>query len=311
MAPKKRPAPSKASGQEAKRKKTVMKLDKKVETSRYVEEGKSYAAVGHHFKVNESTVRYIKKKENEIRKSVSMTYYGTAKAVSTVRDKTIVKMESALSFWIKDCRKKNVPLDSNIIRQKARQIYQQLSTPTASQGGERISPRTGVQYGRNWPVLEENAVPDVPYEDEAKASGFKAQKDRVILLMCGNAAGFMLKPGLIYKAANPRALKNKNKALLPVFWMHNPKAWITKVLTEYWFHKSFIPQVRQYLADLDINFKVLLIMDNAGGHPLDLYSKGVPAWIPSSQHHLSPPAYGSGVIRALQGTLHRKLPPAP
>ncbi|XP_066981081.1 tigger transposable element-derived protein 1-like [Macrobrachium rosenbergii] len=85
----------------------------------------------------------------------------------------------------------------------------------------------------------------------------------------------MLKPGLIYKVANPRALKNKNRALLSVFWMHNPKAWIIKVHTKYWFHQSFIPQVRHYLSDLGMEFKVLLIMDNAGGHLLDLYYKGV------------------------------------
>lgn len=30
-------------------------------------------------------------------------------------------------------------------------------------------------------------------QDEAKASGFKAQKDHVTLGMCGNAAGFMIK----------------------------------------------------------------------------------------------------------------------
>ena len=64
---------------------------------------------------------------------------------------------------------------------------------------------------------------------ELNAPGFKTQKDRVTLIMCGNAAGWMMKPGLIYKSANPWTLKNKNT--LPVFWMHNSKAWITKVLT--------------------------------------------------------------------------------
>ncbi|XP_063599692.1 tigger transposable element-derived protein 1-like [Penaeus indicus] len=36
-------------------------------------------------------------------------------------------------------------------------------------------------------------------QDEAKALGFKAQKDCVTLAMCGNAAGFMIKPGVIYR----------------------------------------------------------------------------------------------------------------
>ncbi|XP_064077623.1 tigger transposable element-derived protein 1-like [Macrobrachium nipponense] len=135
----------------------------------------------------------------------------------------------------------------------------------------------------------------------AKAFGFKAQKDKVTLLMCGNAAGFMLKPGLIYKAANPRTLKKKNTALLPMFWMHNPKAWITKVLMECWFHQSFIPQVNQCLADVDMEFKVLLIiMDNAGGHPLDLYYKGVKLeFLPPNTTSLLQPM-DQGVIRAFK-----------
>ena len=71
---------------------------------------------------------------------------------------------------------------------------------------------------------------------EMKAPGFKAEKDRVTFIMCGNAAGWMMKPGLINKSANTRAFKNINKNTLYVLWVHNSKAWITKVLTSYWFH---------------------------------------------------------------------------
>ncbi|XP_066976300.1 tigger transposable element-derived protein 1-like [Macrobrachium rosenbergii] len=368
-----------------------MKLEEKVKLLDMLKEGKSFAAVGRHFSVNESTVRYIKKKEAEICKSVSMSYFGSAKTVATVRDKTIVKVESALAIWIKDCQKKNVPLDSNIIREKARQPYQQLSTakegddivraeegveegeleflgfdePAEEEEGEEpqagpSSAPQGFQASKGWfhrfqkrfhlksvtlhgesasadteaaakypeafkKIIEEKGyhpeqvfnmdetglfwkkMPSRTYlmKDEAKASGFKAQKDRVTLIMCGNAAGFILKPGLIYKAANPSALKNKNKALLPVFWMHNPKAWITKVLTEYWFHQSFIPQVRQYLNDLAMEFKVMLIMDNAGGHPLDLSYKGVQLeFLPPNTTSLLQPM-DQGVIRAFKALYAR------
>lgn len=103
-----------------------------------------------------------------------------------------------------------------------------------------------------------------PMKDEARAPSFKAQKDRVTLLMCGNAAGFTLKPGLIYKSANPRALKNKDKNVLPVFWMSNKKACVTKFLMSNWFIQCFISQVKEYLKNLSIEFNVLLLMDNAG-----------------------------------------------
>ena len=113
------------------------------------------------------------------------------------------------------------------------------------------------------------------FKEEAKPSDFKAHKDRVTLLKCGNAAGFLLKPALINKPKNPKALKNKNERLLPVHWMHNNKAWITKLLTINWFHQCFIPQVRVYLLEKYLPCIVLLFMDNAGGHAANLMYDGV------------------------------------
>ena len=43
--------------------------------------------------------------------------------VVTVRNKTIVRMESALVLWISDC-KKNIALDTNITRTKSKKLYE-------------------------------------------------------------------------------------------------------------------------------------------------------------------------------------------
>ncbi|XP_051934853.1 tigger transposable element-derived protein 1-like isoform X3 [Hippocampus zosterae] len=112
-------------------------------------------------------------------------------------------------------------------------------------------------------------------DEGARASGFQAPKDRLSLIMCVNAAGYMIKPALICKSKNPRSLKNKNKNLLPVYWMHNPRGWISKVLTCDWFYHCFIPAVKVYLVQAGFEFKVLLLMDNTGGHTLNLSHKGV------------------------------------
>ena len=101
-------------------------------------------------------------------------------------------------------------------------------------------------------------------KEELGASSFKAQKNRLTLFTCSNVAGYMLKPGLINKSANPRALKNSNKTALPLYWMHNKKAWVTKPLMSTWFRQSSIPQVKKHLNDLCMEFKVLLILGNAG-----------------------------------------------
>lgn len=93
--------------------------------------------------------------------------------------------------------------------------------------------------------------------------------------------------------------------------MYNPKAWITKILTLNWFHQCFIPQAKEYLHNLCIEFKVLLVMDNAGGHPLDMYYKVAVGRVASYQNHLTHLAYGSRCDPCLQGTLHSEFSPTP
>lgn len=103
---------------------------------------------------------------------------------------------------------------------------------------------------------------------EKKASGFKAAKDRVSFLLCSNASGDrMLKPLLINRSLRPRALKGKDLKKLPVHWMANKKAWMTSAFFTEWFNNCFIPEVEVYLEQKGLDFKVLLIVDNASSHP--------------------------------------------
>lgn len=68
---------------------------------------------------------------------------------------------------------------------------------------------------------------------EKTAPGFKVAKERLTLLLGGNAAvDFKLKPLLIYLSENPRAFKGCNKSSLPVIWRSNKKAWTTSSLFE-------------------------------------------------------------------------------
>ena len=55
--------------------------------------------------------------------------------------------------------------------------------------------------------------------------GYKATKDRLIMLFGGNASGdIKRRPLLVYHSENPRALKNKARGSLPIVWKSNPKA---------------------------------------------------------------------------------------
>ncbi|GFS95938.1 tigger transposable element-derived protein 1 [Trichonephila clavipes] len=103
---------------------------------------------------------------------------------------------------------------------------------------------------------------------EKTASGHKASKDRVTLLLCSNASGDrMLKPLLINKSLRPRALKGKDLKQLPMHWMASPKAWMTTAIFTEWFNDCFVPEVEAYMKEKSLDFKVLLIVYNAASHP--------------------------------------------
>ena len=142
-------------------------------------------------------------------------------------------------------------------------------------------------------------------QGEAKAPGFKAQKDRLTLVMCGNAAAFMIKPGLIYRSKNPRALKTKNKDALPVYWMHNAKAWMTKALNLDWFKNCFIPKFKCYWRGKGLDFKVVLLVDNAGGHADDLAYDGVQIEFPPPNTTSLIQPMDQGIIRAFKALYTR------
>ena len=106
---------------------------------------------------------------------------------------------------------------------------------------------------------------------EKSQPGFKVAKDRLTLLFGGNASGDLkLKPMLIYRSENPHALKGYSKHSLPVYWKSNKKAWVTKSLFEDWFKNCFCPEAERYCKSINLDFKILLILDNAPGHPTAL-----------------------------------------
>ncbi|XP_037768584.1 tigger transposable element-derived protein 1 [Chelonia mydas] len=108
-------------------------------------------------------------------------------------------------------------------------------------------------------------------KEEKSMPGYKAAKDRITLLFGANAAGdFKLKPLLVYRSENPRALHRYSKAFLPAIWKFDPKAQVNKDIFEDWFNYHFVPSVRNYCSKNNLAFKALLILDNAPGHPTSL-----------------------------------------
>nr|XP_053647227.1 tigger transposable element-derived protein 1-like isoform X3 [Cherax quadricarinatus] len=107
-------------------------------------------------------------------------------------------------------------------------------------------------------------------QEEKALQGHKPMKDRLTLLLCGNASGdFKVKPLLVYHSENPQVFKKNNiiRSKLSVMWKANSKAWVTKQIFIEWVNEVFGPSVKKYLLKNQLPLKCLLLMDSAPAHP--------------------------------------------
>ena len=81
---------------------------------------------------------------------------------------------------------------------------------------------------------------------------------------CSNAAGTHKRSLLVSfgKSANPRAFKGYK---IPVVNRATNKGWMSTSLFFDWFKNHFIPEVKEFLTQ--VNIKALFILDNAASYP--------------------------------------------
>lgn len=134
---------TKAPGKTAKTRKTDKKrnsvdLAKKIKILDRLREGLGAAAVGREFEMGESTVRGIKKLEDKIRKSVSAGASISLSKTSHARNPLFEKMEKMLNIWIEDMNQRNMPLNGECIRMKAKRIFDHLCQEATAAGNDGV-----------------------------------------------------------------------------------------------------------------------------------------------------------------------------
>ena len=63
-------------------------------------------------------------------------------------------------------------------------------------------------------------------------------------------------------------MKGYSKNLLSVHWRANQISWMTSSLFQNWGLTCAIPEIKAYCYKENLNFKALVLVDNAPGHPV-------------------------------------------
>ncbi|XP_042227670.1 tigger transposable element-derived protein 1-like isoform X2 [Homarus americanus] len=305
----------------AKRARKGITLDIKLDVLRRFDAGEKLTQISKTLGLATSTVGSIRYNRDKIKSSAQAATPLTARTLYFHRSHVMLNMERLLSAWIEDQTQRNVLINTMIIQEKAKSLYNDLQKKEdatseakhfqASKGWferfkkrhnlhaikticEAASPDT--EATRKYPdelkkIIDEGGyTPEQVYnvdetelywkrlpattficKEEKSASGFKASKDHLTVLLGGNAAGDMkLKPLLVYHSENPRAFKGYAKSNLLVIWRSNKKAWMTIGLFQDWFTNYFCPAVERYSDKHNISNKALLLLDNAPSHPVNL-----------------------------------------
>ncbi|XP_068605023.1 tigger transposable element-derived protein 1-like [Brachionichthys hirsutus] len=293
--------------QPAKKKRKAIDLDTKMVVIKRHEGGQKVNVIAREMRLSHSTVSTILKDKERIRDAVEGSAPMHSTVITKQRTGPIHEMEKLLHAWIEEQIRNRTPVSLLTVQAKARSLFQTLKERAGRSYGREFVASTGwfkrferrfrlqnVRLGSfvdelDGVIAEEGYLAEQIFSahetglfwkrmpartcihgDAESAPGRKAFRDRLAVLLGGNVAGFKLKPFVIYHTETPRALRDVNKHTLPVHFRSNHRARMTQELFEDWFVNCFIPPVREYCLGRGVPFRVLLLLDDAPGHPPNL-----------------------------------------
>lgn len=302
--------PSRGDGRGPSRKRRQICMEQKMKIILKHEMGQSLSSISRELGFATSTVNSILKDRERIKEHVKRSASLKSTVITKQRSGAIYEMEKLLTIWIVDQIKKHVPLSMAAIQSKARSLYEDVKIKfgcsdakfVASNGWfQRFKHRAGFHDSKAngeaasadskaaecFPFILKKVIEEGGYStqqifnvDETELSWRNLLKDQGIrfrvptvndsvrLLLGANAAGdCKLKPLVLNKSS---ALEGFDISNLPVHYHAHPKSWLTNEAFEDWFLNCFVPEVGDYCSGEGIPFKILLVLDNAIGHPPNL-----------------------------------------
>ena len=120
-----------------------------------------------------------------------------------------------------------------------------------------------------------------------------SSKERLTVLLACSATGEKMKPLVIGHSLNPRCFHGVDKALLPITYRSNRKAWMTSELFREW-----LEHLNSKMSAQERN--ILMFVDNCSAHPdMQLSNMKLVFLPPNTTSRLQP--CDAGIIATLKG----------
>lgn len=280
------------------KKRKFLSLEEKAKIIAEAEGGRKKANIAHDFGISPSSLSTVLKNKDSIHKALASGTCSQHKKVTLPKHD---ELDKAVYTWFVDARARNIPLSGATVQQKALQYACLLGLDDfkASTGWlSRFKTRHGIvgkvlsgesaaadeEAASEWisdnaaSLLEQYSPSDIYNADETglfyemlpsttldfrgqRCHGGKHSKKRVTVLLCANMDGSDKRPPLVIgKSAKPRCFKGNRG--LPVKYVANKKAWITRSIFTEWVVAFDCDMKRQ-------GRKVCLLLDNCSAHRID------------------------------------------
>ena len=292
-----------ASSRSLLKQRTHLSLERKVEVISKSRENPSLSvrALADIFSCSKTQISAILKKKS----SILASYESNASTSKTTRHSKFSDVNDALYQWYSIACSKNIYPNGPQLLEKARKIAECLgkqnfvgtngslekwkqryhvrrlaicgesgdgSGVTVSSWKERLPEILSGYDSRNIYNLDETgcfwrALPICGFVEKGKrCSGGKKSKLRFTIAFLVNACGEKEPPIVVWNSANPRCFRGFDKNALPVKYYSQRQAWMTGEILESILSSFNLKMISQ-------NRMVLLLLDNAGCHPVTLQGK--------------------------------------
>ncbi|UYV77412.1 CENPBD1 [Cordylochernes scorpioides] len=229
-------------------KKKTISLETKLDILRRFDKGEKAVEIAKAVGLAATTVRTIRDPYGDkIREAAKFATSLDAEMMTRTRSASMIKMESLLSIWIENQVAERIPLSKMVIQKKARSLFDDIKGKVVSDDNANGSENETFESSQGW------------------FERFKVRANLHSITLKGEAASADI------TAAERYPTEFKKNYSRGVLWFETKRSYLkqrTTSLFKNWVTTCAVPEIKAHCIKENLNFKALVIEDNAPSHPV-------------------------------------------